>query len=114
MVKNMHQLFLQITNEGSKNSSDALENMSQDIDMLVEGVYRDRIDRANFHRKFIQFGLVLYLMVMLVQFLLGVETYINLLGDSWVLNLLLHVVIIINSYFLLNGEKYYNENVGAE
>lgn len=114
IVKNMHQLFLQITNEGSKNSSDALENMSQDIDMLVEGVYRDRIDRANFHRKFIQFGLVLYLMVMLVQFLLGVETYINLLGDSWVLNLLLHVVIIINSYFLLNGEKYYNENVGAE
>ena len=114
IVKNMHQLFLQITNEGSKNSSDALENMSQDIDMLVEGVYRDRIDRANFHRKFIQFGLVLYLMVMLVQFLLGVETYINMLSDSWVLNLLLHVVIIINSYFLLNGEKYYNENVGAE
>ena len=65
IVKNMHQLFLQITNEGSKNSSDALENMNQDIDMLVENVYRDRIDRANFHRKFIQFGLVLYLMVML-------------------------------------------------
>ena len=114
IVKNMHQLFLQITNEGSKNSSDALENMNQDIDMLVENVYRDRIDRANFHRKFIQFGLVLYLMVMLVQFLLGVETYINMLDTSVILNILLHAVVIINSYFLLNGEKYYNENVGAE
>ena len=114
IVKNMHQLFLQITNEGSKNSSDALENMNQDIDMLVENVYRDRIDRANFHRKFIQFGLVLYLMVMLVQFLLGVDRYINMLDDSLILNILLHTVVIINSYFLLNGEKYYNENVGAE
>ena len=114
IVKNMHQLFLQITNEGSKNSSDALENMNQDIDMLVENVYRDRIDRANFHRKFIQFGLVLYLMVMLVQFLLGVESYINMLDNSVILNILLHVVVLINSYFLLNGEKYYNENVGAE
>ena len=114
IVKNMHQLFLQITNEGSKNSSDALENMNQDIDMLVENVYRDRIDRANFHRKFIQFGLVLYLMVMLVQFLLGVESYISMLDNSVILNILLHAVVLINSYFLLNGEKYYNENVGAE
>ena len=40
MVRNMHQLFLQITNEGSKDASESLENMSQDIDMLVESVYR--------------------------------------------------------------------------
>ncbi len=113
MVKNMHQLFLQITTEGSKNSSDALENMSQDIDGLVEGVYRDRLDREAYHKKFLQFGVVLYLMVMLVQFLLGVDTYITMLSD-WTLQLLLHAVIIINTYFLLNGEKYYNENVGAE
>lgn len=113
MVKNMHQLFYQITNEGSKDAGESLENMSQDIDMLVENVYRDRIDRATFHKKFLQFGIVLYLMVMLVQFLLGVETYINLLGKLYV-QLLLHGVIIINTAFLLNGEKYYNENVGAE
>ncbi len=113
IVRNMHQLFLQITNEGSKNSSDALENMSLDIDMLVENVYRDRLDRAQFHKKFIQFGIVLYLMVMLVQFLLGVESYISLL-DEWYVQLLLHGVIVINTLFLLNGEKYYNENVGAE
>ncbi len=113
IVKNMHQLFLQITNEGSKNSSDALENMSLDIDMLVENVYRDRLDRAQFHKKFLQFGVILYLMVMLVQFLLGVESYIKLL-DNGLVQLLLHAIIIINTYFLLSGEKYYNENVGAE
>lgn len=113
IVRNMHQLFLQITNEGSKNSSDALENMSLDIDMLVENVYRDRMDRAEFHKKFLQFGIILYLMVMLVQYLLGTETYIKLVEQPLV-QILLHGIIIINTYFLLNGEKYYNENVGAE
>ena len=114
IVKNMHQLFIQITNEGSKNSSDALENMSLDIDMLVENVYRDRMDRAQFHKKFLQFGIVLYLMVMLVQFLLGTESYIQLLDENVLVQVLLHAIIIVNSYFLLSGEKYYNENVGAE
>ena len=113
VIRNMHQLFLQITNEGAKDSSAALENMSLDIDMLVENVYRDRIDRATFHKKFIQFGIVLYLMVMLVQFLLGVSTYIGML-DNIGIQLLLHGILIVNTYFLLNGEKYYNENVGAE
>ena len=113
MVRNMHQLFYQITNEGARDASESLENMSQDIDMLVEGVYRDRIDRAIFHKKFLQFGLVLYLMVMLVQFLLGTETYIEML-KIWYIQLLLHVIILINTYFLLAGEKFYNENVGDE
>lgn len=113
IVRNMHQLFLQITNEGSKDSAGSLENMSLDIDMLVENVYRDRIDRAGFHKKFLQFGIVLYLLVMLVQFLLGVETYIKLL-DNGLVQLLLHGIVLINTYFLLSGEKYYNENVGAE
>ena len=81
IVRNMHQLFLQITNEGSKDSGESLENMSQDIDMLVESVYRDRIDRATFHKKFLQFGIMLYLMVMLVQFMLGIETYNQMLED---------------------------------
>ena len=113
IVKNMHQLFYQITNEGSKDAGASLENMSLDIDMLVESVYRDRIDRAAFHKKFLQFGIVLYLMVMLIQFLLGVETYIAML-DTWYVQVLLHGIIIVNTGFLLNGEKYYNENVGAE
>ena len=39
MVKNMHQLFLQITKEGAKDAGESLENMSMDIDALVEGVY---------------------------------------------------------------------------
>lgn len=114
IVRNMHQLFLQITNEGSKNSSDALENMSLDIDMLVENVYRDRLDRASYHKKFLQFGIILYLMVMLVQFLLTTESYIKLLNNNILVPILLHGIIIVNSYFLLNGEKYYNENVGEE
>ena len=78
IVKNMHQLFLQITKEGARNSADSLDNMQLDIDMLVESVYRDRIERAAFHKSFLQFGIMLYLMVMLVQYLLGRETYIKL------------------------------------
>ena len=113
IVKNMHQLFYQITNEGSRDAGETLDNMSNDIDMLVENVYRDRIDRAAFHKKFLQFGIVLYLMIMLVQFLLGHESYIKLLSDNLVM-VLLHLVVLINSFFLIRGEKYYNEDVGAE
>jgi hypothetical protein len=113
IVKNMHQLFLQITNEGSRDSSGSLENMSLDIDMLVESVYRDRLDRANFHKKFIQFGVILYFMVMLIQLLLGIEFYIKALNNIFI-QVSLHAIIIINTYFLVSGEKYYNENVGAE
>ena len=113
IVRNMHQLFYQITNEGARDASGSLENMSLDIDMLVEGVYRDRIDRATFHKKFLQFGIVLYLMIMLVQFLLGTETYLETL-KIWYVQVLLHAIVLINTYFLLAGEKFYNENVGAE
>ncbi len=113
VIRNMHQLFLQITNEGSKDAGEALENMLLDIDMLVENVYRDRMDRANFHKRFIIFGMVLYLLIMLIEYLLGRDTYVEML-DLWYINVLLHSVVLINSYFLLSGEKYYNENVGAE
>ncbi len=114
IVKNMHQLFLQITNEGSKDSALALENMSSDIDMLVEAVYRDRMDRAVFHRKFVQFGCVLYVMALLVEFLIGIDVYIGMIKENIFVNVLIHIILIGNTYFLLNGEKYYNENVGAE
>ncbi len=113
IVKNMHQLFLQITNEGSKDAGLSLENMSLDIDMLVENVFRDRMDRANFHKKFLNFGVILYLMIMIIQFLLTIETYIQLLENP-IVNILLHLLLIVNSAFLLSGEKYYNENVGGE
>ena len=113
IVRNMHQLFLQITNEGSKDSSEALNNLLIDIDMLVSSVYADRIDRDSFHRTFLNFGIGLYGMVMLVQFLVGNATYMQLL-DIWYIQFLLHGVIAINTYFLLSGEKYYYENVGAE
>ena len=113
IVKNMHQLFLQITKEGARDSGDSLDNMQSDIDMLIESVYRDRIERASFHKNFLQFGVMLYLLVMLVQYLLGRETYLILL-DRWYIQILLHGVLIINTFFLLRGEKYYNENVGAE
>ncbi|MBQ1812997.1 MAG: hypothetical protein II119_03530 [Bacilli bacterium] len=113
IVRNMHQLFLQITLEGSLDASDTLDAMLTDIDALVEGVYRDRIDRAAFHKSFLQYGLLLYLLVMLIQYLVGNDSYLKLLDDILV-RILLHLIIIINSYFLLSGEKYYNENVGAE
>lgn len=113
IIRNMHQLFLQITKEGSKDSGEALEGMSMDIDALVESVYRDRIDRANFHKQFLTFGVALYFLVSLVQLLLGNESYLALIS-TWYVQILLHLVVIINSYFLLSGEKYYNEDVGAE
>ena len=113
VIKNMHQLFIQITKEGSKDSGVALEGMLQDIDMLVENVYRDRIDRTSFYKQFVTFGLALYLLVLLVQLLLGNQSYIKLLNNILVV-LLLHGVILINSYFLLSGIKYYHEDVGAE
>ena len=113
IVKNMHQLFLQITKEGARNSMDSLDNMQLDIDMLVESVYRDRIERATFHKSFLQFGVMLYLLVMLTQYLLGRETYLVML-ERWYVKVLLHGVLIVNTIFLLKGEKYYNENVGAE
>ena len=113
MVKNMHQLFLQVTKEGAKDTEETFENMLSDIDILVEGVYRDRTDRANFHRQFIIFGIALYGMVALIQLLIGQETYIAMI-DNFFIRLFVHAVVIINSCFLLNGEKYYNENVGAE
>lgn len=113
IVKNMHQLFLQITKEGAQNSNDSLEQMQSDIDTLVEGVYRDRIDRANFHKKFLQFGMMLYVLALLVQYLLGKDSYIVML-EKWYVKFLLHLILFVNTYFLISGEKYYNENVGAE
>ena len=113
MVKNMHQLFLQVTKEGAKNTEETFDNMLNDIDILVEGVYRDRSDRKQFHRQFLMFGISLYSLIMLIQLILGVESYIDMLDDI-LMKILVHLVVIINSYFLLKGEKYYNENVGAE
>ena len=113
ITRNMHQLFLQITKEGSRDTKDILDNMLLDIDVLVEGVYRDRSDRANFHRQFLQYGIMLYLLVMLIQLLLGTEKYAMLL-DNPIMVVLLHAIILCNSYFLLSGEKYYNEDVGVE
>ncbi|MBO4245606.1 MAG: hypothetical protein J5892_02550 [Bacilli bacterium] len=113
MVKNMHQLFLQITKEGAKDSGESLENMSMDIDALVEGVYRDKMDRQEFHKKFLTFGCMLFLLVMAMQLLLGNDAYLNML-KLWYVQLLLHAIIIVNCYFLLSGEKYYNEDVGVE
>ena len=113
IVKNMHQLFLQITNEGSRDSGETLENIQNYIDMLVESVYRDRTDRKSFHGKFLKFGFALYFLCLLVQALVGNETYVKML-DKFYVQILLHMVLIINTYFLLKGEKYYNENVGVE
>ena len=113
MVKNMHQLFLQVTKEGAKNTAEIFDNMLNDIDILVEGVYRDRSDRKQFHKQFLMFGLMLYSLIMLIQLILGVDSYIEMLDNIW-MKLLVHAVVFVNSYFLLKGEKYYNENVGAE
>jgi len=114
MTRNMHQLFLQVTREGAHDTVQVLDNMLLDVDQLVEGVYQDRMNRANFHKAFVQYGLLLYLMAMLIQWLIGKETYIVLVNTNIIMQIGLHIVVLCNSYFLLSGEKYYNENVGAE
>ena len=63
--------------------------------------------------QFVGFGIMLYFMVVLIQFVLTVETYIQLL-DNGIVKVALHALLIINTYFLLSGEKYYNDNVGVE
>lgn len=113
MVKNMHQLFLQITKEGARDSGEALELMSMDIDALVEGVYKDRMDRQVFHSKFLSFGAILFCLVFVIQLLFGREEYMKML-EEWYVPLILHAIIIINCYFLISGEKFYNEDVGVE
>ncbi len=113
MVKNMHQLFLQVTKEGAKDTSETFENMLTDIDALVEGVYRDRMDRANFHSQFLLFGFALYGLVILIQYLVQVDVYIEMLDNIFIV-LALHGVVVLNTFFLLKGERFYNENVGAE
>ena len=113
MVKNMHQLFLQVTKEGAKDTQETFDNMLNDIDALVEGVYRDRMDRSNFHKQFLLFGIALYGIIILIQMLVSVETYISML-DILIVKIAIHALVLINTFFLLKGEKYYNENVGAE
>ena len=113
IVRNMHQLFLQVTKEGARDITGSLDNMSLDIDTLVEGVYRDRIDREQFHKQFLTYGLMLYMLVAVIQLLLGVDSYVKMI-ELWYVQLVLHAILLFNSYFLLNGEKYYNENVGGE
>ena len=113
MIKNMHQLFYQITKEGARDAGEALENMAMDIDALVEGVYRDQMDRKNFHGRFIKFGLALFFLILALQYMLQIESYLELI-QMWYVQILLHAVIIINALFLLKGEKYYNADVGVE
>ena len=113
MVKNMHQLFLQVTKEGAKDTGEMFDNMLDDVDALVEGVYRDRMERANFHRIFLIFGFALFGIIILIQMLVQLETYIKMLNEIFIL-IALHALVLINTFFLLKGEKYYNENVGAE
>ncbi|MBQ7141326.1 MAG: hypothetical protein IJO32_07490 [Bacilli bacterium] len=113
IVKNLHQLFLQVTKEGAHDISGSLDNMSLDIDTLVEGVYIDRMERQQFHKQFISYGLMLFLLVAVIQLLLGTDSYLKMI-ELWYIQLVLHAILLFNSYFLLNGEKYYNENVGAE
>ena len=113
MIKNMHQLFYQITKEGARDAGEALENMSMDIDALVEGVYRDQMDRKNFHGRFIKFGVALFFLILALQYMLQVESYLELI-EMWYVQIILHAIIIINALFLLKGEKYYNADVGVE
>lgn len=113
IVKNMHQLFLQITKEGALQNNDVMDNMLLDIDELVENVYRDRLDRKTFHSSFIRYGIMLYFLVGLIQYLLTTDTYMQIIQRPLIF-IMLNAVVLFNTFFLFKGEKYYNENVGVE
>ena len=51
---------------------------------------------------------------MFVQLVIGRERYIDMVSTNIFVQIALHLIVLMNSYFLLSGEKYYNENVGAE
>ena len=51
-------------------------------------------------------------MIGLVQLMLG-STY-HIMLELWYARFMLHIIVLINSYMLIAGIKYYNENVGAE
>ena len=113
MTKNMHQLFYQITKEGARDAGQSLENMSMDIDALVEGVYRDQMDRKDFHGRFLAFGIALFFLILALQYMLQKQNYLALI-EMWYVQIILHAIILINAWFLYKGEKYYNEDVGVE
>ena len=71
------------------------------------------MDRQTFHTKFLTFGMSLFLLVMAMELLLGRATYLELL-EKWYVKIILHVIIVVDCYFLITGEKYYNEDVGVE
>ena len=71
------------------------------------------MNRKEFHTRFITFGLALFLLVMAMQFLLGTDSYLELI-DMWYVQIILHAIIIINCFFLITGEKFYYEDVGVE
>jgi hypothetical protein len=66
-----------------------------------------------FYSKFLRFGSALYFLVMLIQFLLGSANYLTMLKE-WYVQIILHLIIILNTFFLLKGVKFYNEDTGAE
>ena len=42
-----------------------------------------------------------------------VTNYLNMLNE-WYVQMILHLIIILNSFFLLKGIKFYNEDTGVE
>ena len=50
---------------------------------------------------------------MLIQFLLGNSSYLQMLKE-WYVQAILHSIIILNSFFLIKGIKFYNEDTGVE
>lgn len=113
MVRNMHQLFYQVTKEGSRDMTDILENMLNDIDELVEGVYKDRMDRKTFFTKFLMFGMMLYGLSIMIQFLIEKPVYRKMASSLFPM-LIMHAILILNTRSIIKGVRFYNENVGAE
>ena len=68
---------------------------------------------SSMYTEILIFGFALYGIVILLQFLVQIDTYIQLLSNVFIV-IALHLLVFINTFFLLKGERFYNENVGAE
>ena len=97
--------------EGVYNSNVLEDPVKSDVKMMIDMAYENGTIEASINYMNSKYNY--YIMVMLVQFMLGIETYNEMLENWWV-KLLLHGIILLNTFFILSGVKYYNEDVGAE
>jgi hypothetical protein len=113
IVKNLHQLFLQIIDDQNSDYTETVHNMIQSIDYENEQYNKDVVKRGQVHIRFIECEIIFYLLIVAVQIILGFNNYFITLKSIY-MQLALHLIVILNALFLLIENVYYYENMEAE